>query len=287
MDGGSSSSEGSSIMSDNNKMQFCQLVAGTPGLVMGAILDETTKVAAEQETNQLLETQQEICNIFDETKSALNHFNDFLCIDWGRLRPGEPVPLEKDLHQYVQLEELTVELFGRYATYLVECNNKTEEKRGNVVPISLNSAIGYFSAVKVAYLEQPVIRNATTLPSVFWRETWSNLNCRMTNRVVERHKTTGTPLVSPKAAATTDDWKALACVCVWNGSQKLLEFWAVFVALVHMAAQVNEVAFLQFPDAKTTLVNGGGNTKNRVGLFSKCEQLQARKWSRDAHISPH
>jgi hypothetical protein len=173
-----------------------------------------------------------------KTKTALKHFNDFLCKQyWPTVHPTEVVRDSEKLYERLTFGELNLNLFGCFANYLADCDNKTEKKRGNEVKISLGSAQGYFSSVKSYFQDLPEIRNAPSPPRVFFSQEWSKLSHKITNVVVERHKTTGTPLVSSKAVATTDDWKALACICAWDGTQKHIEFWSVFVALVHMAAR--------------------------------------------------
>lgn len=183
-------------------------------------------------------------------KTALTHFNDFLQTYWKILRPNEAIP-SGPLHELLEVRELDCELFGCFANYLVKCNNKTEEKKGNEVHLSMNSALGYFSAVKMHFIAQQDIRSAPQRPRVFDRDRWHELSSKLTSLIVERHKETGTPLVHPKAAATTDDWKALACVCIWMLDSRFLEFWCVFVALVHMAARgearKTNAPFAQFP----------------------------------------
>ena len=183
-----------------------------------------------------------IANILDEDKgskqskekTALSHFNDFLRDYWQTLRPNQPQPIKP--HEALAANELDTELFGCFASYLVGAKNKTAKKRGDEVFLSLNSAVGYFSAVKMHYIHRKDIRKGLR-PRVFDRDSWHELSSKLTANIVERHKASGTPLVNPKAAANTEDWKALASICGWIGEQKYLEFWCIFVALVHMAAR--------------------------------------------------
>ena len=99
-----------------------------------------------------------LINILDNIKNskkskrttALSHFDDFLRVYWRERKKEEP-PEGGKSYETLRIEDLDCELFGCFANYLANCNNKTEEKRGNSVPIALNSALGYFSAVNFFY----------------------------------------------------------------------------------------------------------------------------------------
>lgn len=176
-------------------------------------------------------------------KTALGHFNDFLQEYWKFLVSNEaredPEPgTSNTLWDRIDIEDLNIETFGCFATYLAEkAMNKRDLTRGQQSHLSLNSAMGYFSSVKSFYSECYVVRNNKTTPKVFTNPAWQSLNRKLSAQITERHKRTGKPLVQPKIAANTDDWKALASICVWHGSTELLEFWPVFVCLTHMAAR--------------------------------------------------
>jgi len=102
----------------------------------------------------------EMVNILDnnkaskaqKTKTALKHFNDFLCKQyWPTVHPTEVVRDSEKLYERLTFGELNLNLFGCFANYLADCDNKTEKKRGNEVKISLGSAQGYFSSCEVIF----------------------------------------------------------------------------------------------------------------------------------------
>lgn len=177
-------------------------------------------------------------------RTALSHFNDFLRKNWRIIKNEDPSS-EGALHDLITMDDMDQkDVFECFANYLAtEALNKTELRKGNIVPLSLNSASSYFSAIRIYFKDRDDVRKCKFPPRVLDKEQWSNLSSKLTALIVERHKTLGTPLVNPKSAATTEDWKALASICVWKGDQMHTEFWAVFVALVHMAARGKPKAF--------------------------------------------
>ena len=192
--------------------------------------------------NQQVQAWEAHPNVLDDNKNsarkkkktALKHFYDFLLTYWQVMRPNDRVVPDCPRYKKVTLDDLSHKLFGCFAYHLAHAENKT--RRGDQVYIRWNSAVGYLSAVKSYFRERDHYRSLSEERPVFLAHNWSAINTKLTSIIVERHKVTGDPLIDPKATAKTDDWVALACICVWIGNQKITEFWCIFVSLVHMAA---------------------------------------------------
>lgn len=174
-------------------------------------------------------------------KSALGHFNNFLKSFWTQNQRQFPPDHTTTRHELIQYEELTPDLFGKFAHYLVNAKHRNEPRKnaphasaGHQL-LSIGSACGYLSAIKIYFIRTRFPNMST--PVAFERKQWLSLNAKLHGLITERCKGIEQPLLNPNRSATLDDWKDLACLCAWNGGSRLAEFWFTCVAMVHMAAK--------------------------------------------------
>jgi hypothetical protein len=142
-------------------------------------------------------------------KSAFGHFRLYTCKHYGKAVDPYEIP-------YGGLDQA---LFGGFATYL------STEARCYMNPmnglISLNSAVGYISSVKMYFLNK--YRDKAE-PPVFSSTQWKRILAAITSEAVERCKKTGAHLVTPRETATDDDIVCLATLCAWDGTPTTAEF---------------------------------------------------------------
>jgi hypothetical protein len=155
-------------------------------------------------------------------KSAFAHFRLYTCKHYGKAVDPYEIP-------YGGLDQA---LFGGFATFL------STEARCYLNPknalISLNSAVGYISSVKMYYLNK--YRDKAE-PPVFASTQWKRILAAITSEAVERCKKTGAHLVTPRETATDDDIVCLATLCAWDGTPTTAEFLHFNNAMAQLAGR--------------------------------------------------
>jgi hypothetical protein len=186
----------------------------------------------------------------EKANNALKHFEFYASQHFGKIIKADNV----------SYDELNQDLFGGLATYLATSAHYYRDPRKGL--LSLNSAQGYLSAIKMHYVNK---YREFREPSVFSKEHWSRIKAGVNSEFVERSKRTGKELVQSREGATDDDIIAMHSLCAWNAEQWSAEFMHFNNSMINLAGRGSEIAHTRHEHVTTTLLDE---------MIMKCKVLQ-------------
>ena len=204
-------------------------------------------------------------------RSALNHFNYFLKTQC----PQFAGKTAKDL----VYEDLVDKIFGEFANYMA--SNATHGCKPNAAKLSLNTATGYFSSVKMFFVKKFPDKD---MPQCFQKSKWNIYTSGISRVIVDRCKQDKTPLVNPHEAASEEDCCHVGVLCTWHGSLEMIEFWHFCNGMAHLAARGNEVAHATHEQMSMHILNEDQETNEVL-------KVHVNNWktasAQDMFIFPH
>ena len=177
----------------------------------------------------------------EKEKSALRHFDIYLINHRKRSANDNDSFKKFNSFEEIVFEDLRDQaIFGECATYFALHARAKSTKNCAGELLSMSSAIGYLSATKNYFLNK--YKGHADNLVCFNTRVWTKYYKHIHNLKVQQARKEGKPLVDAKDRASDDEIRALAALCLWEGSAEGVNFFSLNKLLHQLAARCCEAA---------------------------------------------
>ena len=204
----------------------------------------------EDDTNQQKKTSEDCFKILDDIRkrdrpktfekesNSMKHVNRFIKRHYKPIHEKNKITNCKDI-TYEFLQEEGNQFLAQLATYFATEAKYRGKDDGEL--LALNSVDGYFSSFKMYCIQKFEDKSAENLPC-FQQMRWKSLRDGIISTKMNYAKKTGAKLVNSQDMADDDEVKTLATLCLWQGNERGVSFFAFNKLMYHLIARCSETA---------------------------------------------